>query len=99
MNLRVNAAMAKGILNLGKPLPQVVGTELTNRSPAKLLEGGPTTGYAAQRGAPARGAGIRVPCRSDQHVRRRRNELQRVIHRDGTDYSCPSTRDLSRYSQ
>ena len=74
VNLRINAAMTKGVLNMGEAsAAKVFGTELTQQVARELLE--VLDGNGVRRGdrrSPARRPGIRVPAGRHQHLRRRR---------------------------
>ena len=74
VNMRINAAMAKGVLNMGEAsAAKVFGTELTQQVARQLLEVLDHNGIRkGDRRATARGPGIGVPVCGHQHVRRRR---------------------------
>ena len=85
INLRVNAAMTKGVLEYGRGL----GREgLRHRAgsagrPPAAGSAGPQRVTPRRRRPAARRAGIRLPGRGHQHLRRRRQRDPTRHHRDG----------------
>ncbi len=92
MNLRVNAAMTKGVLGMGEASAvKVFGTELTQQVARELIEARPHWDTQRPRRTPARRSGIGVSDRVHQHLRRWRQRTSARHHRNGRARDAPRT--------